>query len=132
MSDLSLQLQQAASQLPVSSYFDPALFQRELETIFQRGPRYVGHQLAVPEIGDYYALPQEKEGRALVRNARGQVELISNVCRHRQAVMLKGRGNLMTEGKGHAGATSSARCTAGPTAPAASCWAHRTSATIPA
>jgi len=103
MSDLSLQLQQAASQLPVSSYFDPALFQRELETIFQRGPRYVGHQLAVPEIGDYYALPQEKEGRALVRNARGQVELISNVCRHRQAVMLKGRGNLMTEGKGHAG-----------------------------
>jgi hypothetical protein len=31
MTDLSLQLQQAASQLPVSSYFDEALFQRELE-----------------------------------------------------------------------------------------------------
>ena len=31
MSDLSLQLQQAASQLPVSSYFDEALFQRELK-----------------------------------------------------------------------------------------------------
>ena len=103
MSDLSLQLQQAASQLPVSSYFDEALFQRELETIFKPGPRYVGHQLAVPERGDYYALPQEKEGRALVRNAKGQIELISNVCRHRQAVMLKGRGNLLTEGKGHAG-----------------------------
>jgi len=28
MSDLSLQLQQAASQLPVSSYFDEALFRR--------------------------------------------------------------------------------------------------------
>ena len=103
MSDLSLQLQQAASQLPVSSYFDEALLQRELETIFQRGPRYVGHQLAVPEVGDYFALPQEKEGRALVRNAQGQVELISNVCRHRQAVMLKGRGNLQAQGKGHAG-----------------------------
>ncbi|RGE46093.1 aromatic ring-hydroxylating dioxygenase subunit alpha [Comamonas testosteroni] len=103
MSDLSLQLQQAASQLPVSSYFDQALFQRELETIFKRGPRYVGHELAIPEIGDYYALPQEKEGRALVRNAKGEIELISNVCRHRQAVMLKGRGNLLSEGKGHAG-----------------------------
>jgi phenylpropionate dioxygenase-like ring-hydroxylating dioxygenase large terminal subunit len=103
MSDLSLQLQQAASQLPVSSYFDQALFERELETIFKRGPRYVGHELAVPEIGDYYALPQEKEGRALVRNAKGEIELISNVCRHRQAVMLKGRGNLLSEGKGHAG-----------------------------
>ena len=103
MSDLSLQLQQAASQLPVSSYFDDALFQRELETIFQRGPRYVGHQLAVPHAGDYYALPQEGEGRALVRNAQGGIELISNVCRHRQAVMLKGKGSLNTQQKGSAG-----------------------------
>jgi hypothetical protein len=39
MSDLSLQLQQAQAQLPVTSYFDEALFQRELETIFQSGPR---------------------------------------------------------------------------------------------
>ncbi|HWI83970.1 MAG TPA: aromatic ring-hydroxylating dioxygenase subunit alpha, partial [Ramlibacter sp.] len=82
MSDLSLQLQQAASQLPVTSYFDEALFKREMEIIFQRGPRYVGHELSVPEPGNYYALPQEGEGRALLRTANG-VELISNVCRHR-------------------------------------------------
>ena len=69
MSDLSLQLQQASSQLPVTSYFDEALFKRELETIFHPGPRYVGHQLAVPNVGDFYALPQEGEGRALVRSA---------------------------------------------------------------
>lgn len=93
MSDLSLQLQQAASQLPVSSYFDPALLSREMELILQRGPRYVGHELMVTEVGDYYALPQEGEGRALVRTPKG-VELISNVCRHRQAVMLRGRGSV--------------------------------------
>jgi choline monooxygenase len=103
MSDLSLQLQQAASQLPVSTYFDEALFQRELNTLFRQGPRYVGHQLAVPNPGDYYALPHEGEGRALVRNAQGGVELVSNVCRHRQAVMLNGRGNLHTQQKGSAG-----------------------------
>ena len=102
MSDLSLQLQQAHSQLPVTSYFDEALFQRELETIFQLGPRYVGHQLAVPNMGDYYALPHEGEGRALVRSTQG-VELISNVCRHRQAVMLKGRGSLNSQAPGSAG-----------------------------
>jgi len=102
MSDLSLQLQQATSQLPVSSYFDEALFQRELETIFQRGPRYVGHQLSVPNAGDYHALPQEGEGRALVHTANG-IELVSNVCRHRQAVMLKGRGNLGEQRSGSAG-----------------------------
>ncbi|MBX3609982.1 MAG: aromatic ring-hydroxylating dioxygenase subunit alpha [Hydrogenophaga sp.] len=102
MSDLSLQLQQAKSQFSVSSYFDEALFQRELELIFQRGPRYVGHALSVPELGDYYALPQEGEGRALVRTRSG-IELVSNVCRHRQAIMLKGRGNLGIERPGHAG-----------------------------
>ena len=83
----------SSSQLPVSSYFDEALYQRETQSIFQQGPRDVGHALSVPNIGDYYALPQELEGRALVRNAAG-VELVSNVCRHRQAVMLKGRGSL--------------------------------------
>ena len=101
MSDLSLQLQQASSQLPVSSYFDEALFQRELQRVFARGPRYLGHQLAVPNVGDYYALPQEDEGRALVRTDKG-VELVSNVCRHRQAIMLKGRGSLNDTQKGSA------------------------------
>lgn len=93
MSDLSLQLQQAASQLPVTSYFDPALFAREQELIFQRGPRYLGHALSVPEPGDYHALTHEGEGRALLRTTSG-IEVISNVCRHRQAVMLRGRGSI--------------------------------------
>lgn len=96
MSDLSLQLQQAASQLPVQSYFDDALFRRELELIWQRGPRYLGHELAVPELGDYHTLQHEGEGRALLRTPRG-IEVISNVCRHRQAVMLRGRGSVHTK-----------------------------------
>ncbi|MCS4510617.1 aromatic ring-hydroxylating oxygenase subunit alpha [Xylophilus ampelinus] len=103
MSDLSLRLQQATSQLPVSSYFDEALFRRERTRLFENGPRYVGHALAVPEKGDYCALPQEGEGRALVRGADGVVQLVSNVCRHRQAVMLKGRGSLDGHAPGHAG-----------------------------
>jgi choline monooxygenase len=102
MSDLSLQLQQAQAQLPVTSYSDEALFQRELETIFQFGPRYVGHQLAVPEQGDYFALPQESEGRVLVRSKNG-VELLSNVCRHRQAVILKNRGSLHQQAQSSGG-----------------------------
>ena len=103
MSDLSLQFQQAESQLPVSSYFDQALYERELRLLFQQGPRYVGHELSVPEASSYFALPQEGEGRALVRDAQGQIQLLSNVCRHRQAIMLKGRGNLQTQQKGSAG-----------------------------
>ncbi|MBP7132153.1 MAG: aromatic ring-hydroxylating dioxygenase subunit alpha [Aquabacterium sp.] len=95
MSDLSPALNTLPSgrtQLPVSVYSDASLFKEELARIFQSGPRYLGHALSVPEMGDYYALPQEGEGRALVRTPDG-IELISNVCRHRQAIMLKGRGN---------------------------------------
>jgi phenylpropionate dioxygenase-like ring-hydroxylating dioxygenase large terminal subunit len=95
MSDLSISLAALArsrTQLPVSSYFDDALFRREMELIYQSGPRYVGHELAVPEIGDHFALAHEHEGRALVRTPEG-VQLVSNVCRHRQAVILRGRGH---------------------------------------
>jgi phenylpropionate dioxygenase-like ring-hydroxylating dioxygenase large terminal subunit len=95
MSDLSLALEAletSRSQLPVTSYFDPQVHAREMELIFQSGPRYLGHALMVPEVGDFHTLAQEGEGRALVRTAEG-IQLVSNVCRHRQAVMLKGRGH---------------------------------------
>jgi choline monooxygenase len=94
MSDIGRRahLQRPAAQLPVSAYFDEALYRREIEILFKRGPGYVGHELMVPEQGDYYALPAEKEGRILVRGDQG-IELLSNVCRHRQALMLNGRGN---------------------------------------
>ena len=80
------------SQLPVASYFDAEVYGQEASRLFARSPRYVGHRLAVPEVGDFHALPQEGEGRALVHTADG-LQLLSNVCRHRQALMLRGRGN---------------------------------------
>jgi choline monooxygenase len=88
----SRQLSRANIQLPVNSYFDQALFAKEMSVIFDVSPNYVGHELAIPEVGDYYSLPQEHQGRALVRSERG-IELLSNVCRHRQAIMLQERGN---------------------------------------
>ena len=92
----------ARTQLPVSAYFDEALFAREQELIFKQSSQYVGHQKVVPESGDWRTLVQEDGGRVLVRNQQG-VELISNVCRHRQALMLGGEagnvaGNCNTHG----------------------------------
>ena len=82
-----------STQLPVSAYFDESLYQRELEILFQRGPRYLGHQLMVPEVGDYHVLQNTANARYLKRTALGDVKALSNVCRHRQALMLEGRGN---------------------------------------
>lgn len=92
----------ARTQLPVNAYFDEVRFKREQELIFKQSSLYVGHQKMVPEVGDWRTLVQESNGRVLVRNAEG-VELLSNVCRHRQAVMLGGQpgnvaGNVNTAG----------------------------------
>ncbi|HEY1043255.1 MAG TPA: aromatic ring-hydroxylating dioxygenase subunit alpha [Telluria sp.] len=94
MSDLATHAKLARSnaQLPVDVYFDEALLKREIAQLFAKGPRYVGHELMVPNTGDYATLVQENEGRMLVHNARG-IEVVSNVCRHRQALMKNGRGN---------------------------------------
>jgi choline monooxygenase len=94
MSDLATadRLRPATSQLPVSAYCDPAVFDAEQRLLFASGPGYVGHELMVPEPGDYHALGWRNDAQVLVRNANG-VELLSNVCRHRQAIMLKGKGN---------------------------------------
>ena len=85
-------LARSNTQLPVNDYFDESLLQREIKQLFERGLRYVGHELMVPNVGDYATLAWEQEGRVLMRSAHG-IELLSNVCRHRQAKMLDARGN---------------------------------------
>jgi phenylpropionate dioxygenase-like ring-hydroxylating dioxygenase large terminal subunit len=97
MSDLAnfAKLAPSAAQLPVNVYFDDSLLKTEIQQLFRQGPRYVGHELMVPNAGDYATLPWENEGRMLVRNPQG-IELLSNVCRHRQAKMFDGRGNANT------------------------------------
>ncbi len=94
MSDLASlsKLARSSAQLPVGVYFDELLLEKEMQQLFRPGPRYVGHELMVPNPGDYAALAWENDGRLLVRNPEG-IELLSNVCRHRQAKMLSGRGN---------------------------------------
>ena len=90
----------AHTQLPVAAYFDEALFACELETIFKHSACYVGNEKAVPESGDWRRLAHERGGRVLVRNAGG-VELMSNVCRHRQALILGGEtGSVAGPGNG--------------------------------
>ncbi len=95
MSDLSGRehLRRAESQLPASWYCDPAIYAAETRWIAAQAPGYVGHQLMVPNPGDFYALESRDAAQALVRNGQS-IELLSNICRHRQAVMLNGRGNV--------------------------------------
>jgi len=78
--------------LPISWYFDPGWFEREMLLLFEKGPGYVGHELMVPNVGDYYTLPWTEHGKVLLRGEQG-VGLLSNTCRHRQGLLLEGKGN---------------------------------------
>lgn len=78
--------------LPISWYFDPAWFEREMLLLFDKGPGYVGSRLMTPEPGDYMTLPWSEHGKVLVHGPSG-VNLLSNTCRHRQGLVMDGRGN---------------------------------------
>jgi phenylpropionate dioxygenase-like ring-hydroxylating dioxygenase large terminal subunit len=94
MSDLpiALNLSVANPHLPLSWYFDPEIYALEQKLLFEDGPMYVGHELMVPHPGDYQVLETTGQASMLVRSDQG-VSMVSNICRHRQAVMYEGRGH---------------------------------------
>ncbi|HQY48247.1 MAG TPA: aromatic ring-hydroxylating dioxygenase subunit alpha, partial [Usitatibacteraceae bacterium] len=97
MSDLASQLAltRTPTHLPLSWYFDPKVAEIEKKLLFDRGPGYVGHAAMAPEPGSYRVLDWRESGPGWVLvNNDGRHDMVSNVCRHRQAVMLKGAGQL--------------------------------------
>ncbi len=97
MTDLASQrsLTRANPHLPLAWYFDPQVAALEQKLLFDRGPGYVGHAQMVPNPGEYRVLDwrESAPGWMLVNND-GHVDMVSNVCRHRQAMMLRGTGPL--------------------------------------
>ncbi len=93
MSDIAstVKLAPASSQLPVHWYFDEHIFALEKKLLFDTGPGYVGHELMVPERNDYRTLEWMDHSKMLIRNDDA-VWQMSNICRHRQAIMLEGSG----------------------------------------
>ncbi len=94
MSDVGsrVHLSPGESQFPVDWYFDEKLFEQEKKLIFDAGPGYVGHELMVPEVFDYRSQEWNDNARLVSHQPDGFHEM-SNVCRHRQAIMLQGSGN---------------------------------------
>jgi len=79
--------------LPVAWYLDRTWYEREMLLLFEHGPNYAGHELMVAQPGDYFSLPWSEGRQVLVHGPRG-VNLLSNVCRHRQARLLDDRGSV--------------------------------------
>jgi len=76
----------------VAWYVDPRIHALEKRHVFGAGPGYVGHPSMVPDESSYHVLGWKSDAWMLVRNS-GAVSLLSNTCRHRQAIMLEGSGS---------------------------------------
>jgi phenylpropionate dioxygenase-like ring-hydroxylating dioxygenase large terminal subunit len=74
-----------------SVYVDPAIFEREMETIFDHAWIYVGHESQVPRPGDYYTVLVGHQPMVMVRHSDGRVHVLYNRCAHRGAMLC---GNL--------------------------------------
>ena len=96
MSDLAsaLALPRVSTHLPLGWYFDPQVAEIEKKLLFDRGPGYVGHVQMAPNPGDYRVLSEITGSAWSLVNNDGRIDLVSNVCRHRQALMLEGAGTL--------------------------------------
>jgi len=96
MTDLASQkaFTRSSPHLPLSWYFDPRVAEIEQKRLFEHGPGYVGHAGMAPEPGSYRVLDWRSGGAWAIVNNGGRHDLVSNICRHRQALMLKGHGAL--------------------------------------
>jgi choline monooxygenase len=83
----------SASLLPPRVYSDSHIFELERERIFARSWLPVCHVSQIRESGQYVASVLGGEAVVAVRGADGAVRVMSNVCRHRNTILLSGAGS---------------------------------------
>src|SRR5213082_3049306 len=69
--------------LPADVYLDPAVLEREKQSLFGRTWQIVGRRDQVTNPGDYFTAELTGEPLLIVRGADGVVRGFYNVCRHR-------------------------------------------------
>ena len=69
--------------LHASIYYDPEIFDDEMEKIWHKGWVYVGHESEVAEPGDYITKKLGLQPVIMSRDETGQIHLLFNRCLHR-------------------------------------------------
>jgi choline monooxygenase len=82
-----------ATTIPSTWYLDPAFLERERERIFRSSWQWVGCAEDVSCPGDYFAASLLDEPIVVARDLDSRLRGLSNVCRHRAALIAAGTGN---------------------------------------
>lgn len=73
-----------SSRIPAWVYTDPELYAEELERIFYgKHWSYVGLEAEVPEAGSFKRTSIGERSVIVIRNRRGQINVLENRCAHR-------------------------------------------------
>jgi choline monooxygenase len=82
-----------ATTIPADWYLDPAFLERERERIFRCSWQWVGRAEDVSRPGDYFAASLLDEPIVVARDLDSRLGGLSNVCRHRAALIAQGKGS---------------------------------------
>jgi phenylpropionate dioxygenase-like ring-hydroxylating dioxygenase large terminal subunit len=74
-----------------SVYTDPAIFDAEMEKIFERIWVYCGHESQVKAPGDYWTLQIGRQPMIMVRQKDGSIQVLYNRCPHRGVQVIGSR-----------------------------------------
>ncbi len=79
--------------MPKSYYTDPAVFALERDTLFGREWICLGRADELPNLGDFTTFQLCDEPLIAIRGDDGRIRVLSNVCRHRGAILAVGSGH---------------------------------------
>jgi phenylpropionate dioxygenase-like ring-hydroxylating dioxygenase large terminal subunit len=81
-----------------AAYTDPAIFELEMERIFDRVWTYVGHETQVPNPGDYWTVQIGRQPMIMSRHTDGRVYVLYNRCPHRGTMIAADRNGRNDKG----------------------------------
>lgn len=83
-----------STHIPIKWYCDENLALKEIKAL-EKYPFYLGSTFAIPDIGDYLVSEPTFKNYALIHGEKG-INAVSNICRHRQSILLENHGNKKT------------------------------------
>ncbi|MEX3931585.1 benzoate 1,2-dioxygenase large subunit [Paraburkholderia phymatum] len=80
-----------------SAFTDEALFELEMQHIFEGNWIYLAHESQIPSNNDYFTTTMGRQPIVITRNRQGELNALVNSCTHRGAMLCRHkRGNKAT------------------------------------